>query len=449
MSTLESNVVPTLTPTHRFLFVNDLTLPLIRMLQRYRSQHLPSLAGDLKTLFPRLAVVVTEEFCKGDGYHQPTNSHPVYVTLYRTLPFATLMHACNPYTGWGSDITVNFFGTYQSNRAKVAEEDTSNRFRYIDGLIIKPGARITGGGGIVGSSEWKGTWVGTSFTLHFEDGVSLEDAEETMGMVLDHLALYVEGISKGKDVSLYLRCTAAVLERFIEIVSATSPNLSMLFTDRQHALQYEVRQPLFLFLYVEVTTPCDIVDMQDLSLALANVYSLHWRHCPLLRNNDFVDILAPAVDLHLEMGNGDWIPPAGEGFSYAVQANLVVGNAEHEPPTGGFHARGLARLLYNRRSEHSEETWSEPYPLSHIPLVQPTPDETRNSGQDLRRWRVALLRTMARRGLSSLTVGPDPMPQFTYGATSFSGEVCVSSVLGCYDLGNRGRTMKRSDENSQ
>jgi hypothetical protein len=142
VSTLESNVVPTLTPSHRFLFVNDLTLPLIRMLQRYHTQHLPSLAGDLKTLFPRLAVVVTEEFCKGDGYPQPTNSHPVYVTLYRTLPLETLMHACNPYTSWGSDITVNFFGTYQSNRAKVAEEDTSNRFRYIVGLIIKPINRL-------------------------------------------------------------------------------------------------------------------------------------------------------------------------------------------------------------------------------------------------------------------------------------------------------------------
>lgn len=50
---------------YRALFVTEITLPLVRLLARHLAQHSPSSTNDLQRLFPRLALVVIEQFCMG------------------------------------------------------------------------------------------------------------------------------------------------------------------------------------------------------------------------------------------------------------------------------------------------------------------------------------------------------------------------------------------------
>lgn len=101
-----------LTP-RRFLFVTDITLPLVHMHLRYQSQ---LTSTDLLTLFPRLVLLGVSQLV----HHEKIINHdaPLHLTLYRPLTLPALLRA-SLRKGSSSSGGITFFGTYYLDKTPL------------------------------------------------------------------------------------------------------------------------------------------------------------------------------------------------------------------------------------------------------------------------------------------------------------------------------------------
>lgn len=110
--------------------------------------------------------------------------------------------------------------------------------------------------------------------------------------------------------------------------------------------------------------------MRGYIIALAEAYSLHWRHQPLDEGLEFASIVAPAdVMLPGLRGLSDM---STESRSPAYDAHLSIGNSEVDPEEHGFSASVTQTLLINGRGGDGLSVWRRAYPLAHMPVAPPT-----------------------------------------------------------------------------
>lgn len=218
----------------RFLLATEITLPLVRMMARYHSRHLPNPSTALKHVFPRLALVgLTSKPCMDTDWRNNPHLLPVHVTLYRPLSLPEVLRACLPRGRLSYGSGVKFFGTYYYDDTMATNRTKPKKFRDIIGLMIKKGAYPGPAKGGVGMDGWYGHssvgmdgWQVASsegtFHLELNDEVAGWQTKESLRRVLDHLAVYVQSLPGSKqdnfNPKLYLKCSSQVLEHFIELV---------------------------------------------------------------------------------------------------------------------------------------------------------------------------------------------------------------------------------------
>lgn len=208
----------------RYLFVTEITLPLVRLLHRYHTKDLLSTNTDHEHSFPKLALVVTQQSCTEDRLTSRADwkCNPSHVTRYRSLSLPTLMNFCKPFERYSSSMGIGFFGSHHLEPGEVASGARPSKSRDIVDLTIKAGAGIKEYKGPMELEGWRPTWVGTSFKLDIGNEEFRADVDGNLDCVLDHLALYVWAMSQraaGRLAHLTLKCSAVVLDRFIELVS--------------------------------------------------------------------------------------------------------------------------------------------------------------------------------------------------------------------------------------
>jgi hypothetical protein len=203
------------------------------MYLRYQTYHLPEPSTDLKHLFPRLAMLglsrlqphVPERTLTDDEY-------PVYVTLYRPLSIPAIMRATLSHDSIGSPRGISFFGTYYYQPAPGGNRIRPSVFRDIVGLTLMPGAYLRRLQGHVGMTGWHPTWAGFDYKLEIDDEVFTPGVEESVRLVLDHLAVQTtmpipREVKEENDRRLEIKCSPDVFERFIELVSRSSYNMAL------------------------------------------------------------------------------------------------------------------------------------------------------------------------------------------------------------------------------
>lgn len=132
---------------------------------------------------------------------------------------------------------------------------------------------------------------------------------------------------------------------------------------------------------MDITTCSNVDTIQRCTVALAEAYSLHWRHQPLRINAVFAEMTAPSDHMPPRFHGADILASeeTGAGWSAAVEGRLVFGHDDAlgntRPP--GFTARVAGSVSYRGRSGHTliAEAWRHAYPLAHIPFEIPSEEE--------------------------------------------------------------------------
>lgn len=219
----------------RYLFVSEITLPLLRLHLRFQSQNRLLVTDEPSDFFPRLALLGLMDV---KTPFTADREHTLHLTLYKPMRLTSLLEACLPFASdrRGHGISSSFFGTY------YFREDGLNRpvpsvthdFRDIMRLEVRRDAYLTREEGCA-TTEMEG-WHSMSYGTHFELDIGGEadefGVEDTLRSVIAHLALHTSSqaiIATGKMVSFGLKCSQSVFEKFIEQVSSKArfrPNLS-------------------------------------------------------------------------------------------------------------------------------------------------------------------------------------------------------------------------------
>jgi hypothetical protein len=120
----------------RYLFVTEITLPLVRLLHRYHTKDLLSTNTDHEHSFPKLALVVTQQSCTEDRLTSRADwkCNPSHVTLYRSLSLPTLMNFCKPFERYSSSMGIGLFGSHHLEPGEVASGARPSKSRDIVGF---------------------------------------------------------------------------------------------------------------------------------------------------------------------------------------------------------------------------------------------------------------------------------------------------------------------------
>ncbi|KAJ9112498.1 hypothetical protein QFC22_006245 [Naganishia vaughanmartiniae] len=293
--------------------------------------------------------------------------HPIYVTLYKTLQLHEVLRACLPRGENTSNAGVTFFGTHYYYRPKNANRTLPRRFRDIIGITIKRSTCLDPAKEVEGMEGWhaaprQGNLGEGRFHLKLEDDVVDEEAKRSIGRVLDHLAIYTRALSGSqKAVSLDLKCSSKVFERFIQ---------------------------------------------SRYTQALAEAFSLYWRHRPLQAGVTFLKLNAPSDRMLPQYRGADIFEgETGQGWAATVGGKLVFGHADVNLKwhLTGFSARVIVTLAYEEKANysHTETVWSQGYPLAYIPLETPSAEEMQRAEPHTREMITAAL---ARAAISSNVV---------------------------------------------
>jgi hypothetical protein len=211
-----------LMPSCRYLFVNDVTLPLLRMHQRYQallSGSTTSPPSDFTDIFPRL--VIFAEAKPGPTRRALPHNHflnknaPQHLTLYHPDSLSTVMQLCTP-VKLGTARGASFFGSYAPDPNAKRNNDFGREVLLCDivGIKLKPGAYLK-------ASEPKDmsqclpTTEGAEFTLQIEDEADAPGVEETLKVVLDHLKAYAGAkkvIIRERWIKAVLHCAVGVAQ---------------------------------------------------------------------------------------------------------------------------------------------------------------------------------------------------------------------------------------------
>jgi hypothetical protein len=225
-----------LMPSRRYLFVNDVTLPLLRMHQRYQALLSGSTSpppSDFTDIFPRL--VIFAEAKPGPTRRALAHNHflnrypPQHLTLHHPVSLSTVMQLCTPVT-LGNARAASFFGSYVPDPNAKRYNDFGREVLLCDivGITLKPGAYLK-------ATEPKDmskclpTTEGAEFTLQIEDEADAPGVEETLKVVLDHLKAYAGAkkvIIRERWIKVVLHCAPSVLLKWIDLVSSTSQSAS-------------------------------------------------------------------------------------------------------------------------------------------------------------------------------------------------------------------------------
>lgn len=149
----------------------------------------------------------------------------------------------------------------------------------------------------------------------------------------------------------------------------------------QIAVQFRDKQPCYLDINMDITTPSNIDTIQRCTVALAEAYSLHWRHQPLRINAIFAEMKAPSDHMPPRYHGADILADVetGAGWSAAVEGRLVVGHDNEFGNThpSGFTAHVAGSVSYWGRSGQTQidEVWRNAYLLAHIPFEMPSEEE--------------------------------------------------------------------------
>ncbi|KAJ9095262.1 hypothetical protein QFC21_005628 [Naganishia friedmannii] len=275
-----------LLPSSRFLFVTNTTLALLILHLRAQTleENSPSADDLLLTAFPRLTLLGSTDSISPAP---PLNhDHPLHLTLYKPFKLSEILRACTPYRSDEKEPGTTFFGaTYLGTN--TAEGSTPNRpdagyFCDIVGLDLRPGAFITRKDEVAAGMEgWDARFSGRDFRLDVAEDVDAPGVEETLRIVLDHLALRASKKMTGqnKEIRLKVKCAPRVLEKIIELYDA---------------------RPCFLNFEVDLTAPVTKEDMKRYLLAFGSAYEQHWpTHARYpAKSQVFLAIQARAPALH-------------------------------------------------------------------------------------------------------------------------------------------------------
>ncbi|KAJ9116304.1 hypothetical protein QFC22_004744 [Naganishia vaughanmartiniae] len=262
----------------KFLFVTEITLPILRIHLRYQSERRAMPTDDLSASFPRLILLGLTDLTTSPV---PRNhDRPLHLTLYKPIRFASLLLACLPYGLDEAGCGITFFGTsyFRRNTTKDSIRSPCHRFRDIVQLDVRPGAYIARENGwtLAGMDGWHVVFCGEAFRLSILGDIDEVGVEDTLRTVVKHLALHASSerfIASGKEVKFEIKCSQSVFERFIEL--------------------YETQQPCFLNLQATLTTPLEKCTIKHYLTTMCAIYRQHWRHHTQTRVYIFLSIRAP------------------------------------------------------------------------------------------------------------------------------------------------------------
>lgn len=204
----------------RFLFVNDLTLPLLRMHQRYQAvlnQTTP--APSFSDIFPRLIFLGhTKPDPSGHQFpatHPRAKCSPLHITLFKTLGIDTLLRISTP-AMLGQDVATSFFGGYFYPGPYYDRPEIIS-IRDIVGLTVEPGAELWPSREVK-MEQVQPTRESPTFELEVADGLG----EETLAVVMGYLKAYAESkevIMRGRWVMVNVSFGVEELKKLTELVS--------------------------------------------------------------------------------------------------------------------------------------------------------------------------------------------------------------------------------------
>lgn len=210
--------------------MNEVTLALLRMHVRQQTYHLPEPSSDLKRVFPRLAMVGMSNL-QAQRIIMQSDPAPLSLTIYRSLSVAQVMRATRPTAlsrPLDRPIGVSLFGAFYFDSDTAGDRIKPEVFREIIEIAFMPGASIRQARGQIGMEGWHCSYRQVyDYTLDIEDEVPDSALEETLSVVLAHLAVSPdpqvgESFGSAGESKLEIRCHPSVFERFVDSVSQIS-----------------------------------------------------------------------------------------------------------------------------------------------------------------------------------------------------------------------------------